>query len=213
MQNLVNLEVLDQQLTMSSVEIAEVCGKQHKNVLADIRALEEQGVIDGLKFKRNYKDSLNREKPCYHLPKRETLILTSGYSAKQRAAIIDRWLYLEEQKNKNLSPAEQLLMQAQMLVKSERRIAALEERQRITEGKLEDFATGAEHFSITAYHKLFLAQQISNNQANSDGRKLSHIAKNQGIKLGRAPHPVWGTVNTYPKALLDAYYRGEYQTH
>lgn len=32
---------------------------------------------------------------------------------------------------------------------------ALAEQQRITDGKVEDFSTGAEHFSVTAYCKLF----------------------------------------------------------
>lgn len=114
--------------------------------------------------------------------------------------------------------SEIILESARLLVKLEREQAALKaeqlalaERQRITEGKLEDFATGAEHFSITAYNKLFReGYAISNNEANKTGRALSKLAKNQGIALGSAPHPVWGTVNTYPKALLDSYYRGDF---
>ncbi len=213
MQNLINLEILDQQLTMSSLEIADLTGKQHKNVLADIRNMLDELKISSAEFSAQYTDASGKSNLMHTLPKRETLILTSGYSAVQRAKIIDRWLSLEEQKSKSLSPAQQLLMQAQILVENERRIAALEERQRITESKLEDFSTGAEHFSITAYHKLFQSQSVSNSRANSDGRKLSQIAKNQGIELGVAPHPVWGTVNTYPKAMLDAYYRGEYEIY
>ena len=86
----------NQPATMSSVEIAELTGKDHRNVLRDLRELEKQGVIDLLSFEQIEKFANNRERTIYRLPKRETLILTSGYSAVQRAAIIDRWLALEE---------------------------------------------------------------------------------------------------------------------
>jgi phage regulator Rha-like protein len=68
-------------LTMSSVEIAELTGKEHRNVLWDLRELEKQGVIDLLRFQQIEKDAQNRDRTLYRLPTRETLILTSGYSA------------------------------------------------------------------------------------------------------------------------------------
>ena len=117
----------------------------------------------------------------------------------------------------SLSPAELLVRQSQMLLsveKEQRRQAEemklLTDRQRITEVKIEDFANGAEHFSITAYNKLFRKNQISHSEANKDGRQLSKIARDSGIKLGTAPHPTFGTVHTYPKAMMDSFYRGEY---
>lgn len=122
----------------------------------------------------------------------------------------------EKKLNQPKTTGDMLVQMAQAFAAIERKQLALQaeqaqlaERQRITEGKLEDFATGAEHFSITAYNKLFLQNSISNTQANADGRSISKLRKNQGIGLGTAPHPVWGTINTYPKAMLDAYYHGE----
>nr|WP_240532164.1 phage regulatory protein/antirepressor Ant [Bartonella birtlesii] len=99
---------------MSSVEIAELCGKQHKHVMRDIKKmLEELYPIGGLPkfggadftepkfglsdFAGVYKDSTGRTLPCYNLPKRECLILVSGYSTALRAKIIDRWQELEKQ--------------------------------------------------------------------------------------------------------------------
>lgn len=84
--------------TMSSREIAEMTGKNHADVLRDIRnmLLELYGDTRGLSsFASSYLNSQNKEMPCFLLPKRETLILTSGYSISQRAKIIDRWQELE----------------------------------------------------------------------------------------------------------------------
>ncbi|MBB3944103.1 phage regulator Rha-like protein [Rhizobium skierniewicense] len=85
---------------MSSREIAKLTGKRHTNVIRDIRTM-----LTGLKseprdFVGSYTDSTCRQLPCFNLPKRETLILVSGYSVELRARIIDRWMELEEQQAK-----------------------------------------------------------------------------------------------------------------
>lgn len=54
---------------MTSREIAEVTGKEHKNVLAAIRSMEEAWVkVTGLSFKLSeYTDSTGRKLPMYEL--------------------------------------------------------------------------------------------------------------------------------------------------
>ena len=83
--------------TMSSREIAELTGKRHDNVMRDARTmlaeLHEEGAL--LKFEGSYIDPTGRTLPCFNLPKRECLILVSGYSVELRARIIDRWMELE----------------------------------------------------------------------------------------------------------------------
>jgi hypothetical protein len=83
--------------TMSSREIAELCGKRHDNVMADIRNMCESLKIQSTEFSGDYKDDKGRTYPCFNLPKRETLILVSGYDIVTRAKIIDRWQELENQ--------------------------------------------------------------------------------------------------------------------
>ncbi|WP_336277127.1 Rha family transcriptional regulator [Bartonella sp. CB178] len=90
--------------TMSSLEIAELCGKRHDHVMRDIKKMLEElydedtapkfGVSE---FSELYRDSTGRTLPCYNLPKRECLILVSGYSTTLRAKIVDRWQELEKQ--------------------------------------------------------------------------------------------------------------------
>lgn len=85
---------------MSSLEIAELTGKRHDNVMRDIRIMltelyGEEGVP---KFEDTYRNGQNGQKYLiFQLPKRETLILVSGYNLTMRSRIIDRWQVLEEQ--------------------------------------------------------------------------------------------------------------------
>ena len=92
-----DLNVVYQNLveSMSSLEIAEVTGKEHKNVMRDIQTLLSQGV-DKLNFERiSYKDSMNRVRDAYQLTYKGVLILASGYNPVLREKIINRWEELE----------------------------------------------------------------------------------------------------------------------
>lgn len=82
-------------LRMSSRDIAERTNKEHKNVLADIRKMLADLGKGSAEFSADVPDSYGRMQPGYLLPKRECLILVSGYSVELRAAIIDRWQELE----------------------------------------------------------------------------------------------------------------------
>ncbi|MGZ5050460.1 MAG: Rha family transcriptional regulator [Methylobacter sp.] len=86
---------LNQTATMSSLEIAELTGKPHDNVLKDIRKVLAEVEIDAVKFYGVYLGGNNQERPCFNLPRRECDLVIAGYSAKYRLAIIDRWQELE----------------------------------------------------------------------------------------------------------------------
>jgi hypothetical protein len=81
---------------MSSREIAELTGKQHKDVLYDIRKMLDELCLTSADFSADLPDSYGRPQTVFNLPKRECLILVSGYSIAMRAKIIDRWQALEE---------------------------------------------------------------------------------------------------------------------
>lgn len=106
-------KVLEANLTMSSVEIAELTGKQHAHVMRDIKKMLEGLDLDVSKFGGIYLDSYQREHSVFNLPKRECLILVSGYSVQLRAKIIDRWQSLESQQPVFVIP--QTLPEALML--------------------------------------------------------------------------------------------------
>lgn len=69
--------------TMTSVEIADMTGKMHKNVLRDIENLIadiDSDLSRGFKSS-TYIDSLGRQQPCYELDEDSTLLLATGYDA------------------------------------------------------------------------------------------------------------------------------------
>ena len=84
-------------LMMSSREIAELCEKQHKHVIADIRKMLDELEMNSAEFSAQYKTADGRMQPCFHLPKDLTLTLIAGYNVKLRKRIIDRWQELENQ--------------------------------------------------------------------------------------------------------------------
>ena len=91
------LSLIPETLIMTSREIAELTGKNHADVLRDIRNMLEVLKKDASVFAGIYKDAYGRDKACFNLPKRETYILITGYSVTMRAEIIDRWNELETQ--------------------------------------------------------------------------------------------------------------------
>ena len=92
-----------QSMSMTSKQIAELTGKQHYSVLRDVRKmLEELDIVNNpdMYYPQYqgvtvvYDDHTKRVKE-YKLNKSLTITLTSGYSMKQRHAIVNRWLELE----------------------------------------------------------------------------------------------------------------------
>ena len=80
---------------MSSIEVSELTGKQHSNVMRDIRSLLEQGV-NQINFELvDYVDRKGETRSMYNLTKKGCLILASGYNAVLREKIINRWEDLE----------------------------------------------------------------------------------------------------------------------
>lgn len=103
---------------MSSLQIAEITGKRHADVMRDIRNLLEQGVAERNFALSEYKDVTGRTLPCYYLTKKGCLILASGYDAKLREKIIDRWeeLEIEKRATKPLSQLEILAQNGNVII-------------------------------------------------------------------------------------------------
>jgi anti-repressor protein len=117
-------------LTMSSVEIAERTGKSHKNIMRDIKKQFDGLKIGGLNYESTYITSQNKELPCYLLDKEQSIILASGYNVELRAKIIKRWMELEEQNQPKVpaTMAEALKLAYEQAVLIEEQQATLTEQ-------------------------------------------------------------------------------------
>jgi hypothetical protein len=84
---------------MTSLEIAELTGKQHKNVMQAIRKMEPAWEkVNGLKFQLvEYRDLKGQLRPCYQLTKTECLYIATKFNDEARAKLVIRWEELERQ--------------------------------------------------------------------------------------------------------------------
>lgn len=97
------MEEIIKKETMTSLEIAEVTGRNHKDVMRSIREMEEAWVkVNGRKFALvEYKDSKGEMRPCYSLSKTECLYIATKFNDEARAKLILRW---EELETGNVAP-------------------------------------------------------------------------------------------------------------
>ena len=90
--------------TMTSLQIAEVTGKNHFDVLKAIRKMEPAWEkVTASKFACKFKiteigNNALRETPYYELTKTECLYIATKFNDEARARLILRWEELENQK-------------------------------------------------------------------------------------------------------------------
>lgn len=97
------MEEIARKETMTSLEIAEVTGRNHKDVMRSIREMEEAWVkVNGRKFALvEYKDAKGEMRPCYSLGKTECLYIATKFNDEARAKLVLRWEELEGQSRKS----------------------------------------------------------------------------------------------------------------
>ena len=89
---------------MTSIEIAEVTGKPHNDVLKAIRAMEpawekvSQGKFSLSSRKVEQPNGGIREYPCYSLTKTECLYIATKFNDEARAKLVLRWEQLERER-------------------------------------------------------------------------------------------------------------------
>ena len=191
--------------TMSSLQIAELTGKAHSNVMRDIRNILEQ-----LEDRRQFSFELSsrpqpmpnggsKEVSCFILTKKDCLLLASGYDANLRAKIINRW---EELETRELSRKELALMVIQAEEEKERLLLENNHLSETIELQQKELTKSAPKVSYYDSHLLSVNTLTTTQVAKEIGmnaEKLNSKLKELGIQykqsdqwLLKAPYDRWG---------------------
>ena len=102
---------------MTSLEIAQLSGKQHKDVLKAIRNMESAWEkVNGRNFALvDYKDLKGELRPCYLLSKTECLYIATKFNDEARAKLVIRWQELEEERLMEIQKPKQKIQEIRLL--------------------------------------------------------------------------------------------------
>ena len=205
--------VVTQTKTMSSREIAVLTGKEHKNVIRDIRAMLDELRKDGsiLIHAQEDKDSRGYT-TCFHLNRELTDTLLTGYSASARLKVIQRWHELEtksesQQDQFAMLPPEQRALIALMCQNAE--LKATQDKQSTDIARLEETVAVMEaraqpenrHFTVMGWANLN-NRKIDFREASSHGRQCARLSREQGMPIGDVTDPRFGKVHSYHESIL-----------
>mgnify|MGYP004597587377 FL=1 len=147
-----------EQKTITSLEVADMVGKDHSKLLRDIRNYVEQlgqAKIGQSDFftESTYKNSQNKEQPCYLVTKKGCEFiahkLTGVKGTEFTAKYINRFHDMEEQVKKPLSALEQIALLAQGTVELEQKVETVEQKVYSIENDMPLF--GAESDELSAH--------------------------------------------------------------
>ena len=98
------LTVLKSNLVMTSKDLAEITGKNHSDIMRDIRReVESLGKLaESIFALGSYLDKNNQSRPLYEFGKKGAMQLALKYDAVTRFKVIEKLEELERSKNNNL---------------------------------------------------------------------------------------------------------------
>lgn len=170
--------------TMSSVEIAEHVGMNHKDVLRAIRTMEKSWVkVAGRNFAlTSYKDEWNRNQPCYELTKTECLYVATKFNDEARAKLVIRWEQLEAEKQKGSALPGNYLEALKSLVESEEQKQQLQIQNEIQSERLKVIAPKAECYDRTLMAKNTISTTVIAKELGMSAVTLNKKLKEMGIQ-------------------------------
>lgn len=199
--------------TMTSLEIADVTGRKHKDVMRSIREMEDAWAkVNGRKFALvEYKDAKGEMRPCYSLNKTECLYIATKFNDEARAKLVLRWEELET-KERSQYQVPQSFAEALMLAAKQQE--QIEEQQRQLEANSKEIVelngAIAEMEPKVTYVDMILASKetVTTTQIAQDygqsAKAFNVLLRNYGVQ-----HKVGGQWVLYAKHLPFGYVQSD----
>lgn len=170
--------------TMSSIEIAELTGKPHNDVLKAIRTMEPAWKkVNGGNFSLvEYKDAKGEMRPCYGLTKTECLYVATKFNDEARAKLIIRWEHLEKEKRTGNALPGNYLEALRSLVESEEQKQQLQIQNEIQLERLKIAAPKVEYFDRTLMAKNTISTTVIAKELGMSAVTLNKKLKEMGIQ-------------------------------
>ena len=188
-------ELIQRTETMSSLEIAQVTNKRHKDVLEAIRKMEPAWVkVSGRNFPlTSYADAQGKPRPMYVLSKRECLYVATKFNDEARAKLVIRWEELERERQKQFQVPttfrEALLLAAEQQAK-------IEEQQKVIEIKDEQLSELTE--KLTGMEpKAAFTDAVSASRSSCLIGELAKLLRQNGVETGEKRLFAWMRDNGY----------------
>lgn len=111
----------------TSLIVAQVFGKEHKNVVRDIENLSCSETFNQLNFERiTYKDARNREQTAYEMTKDGFSFLVMGYTGAKAGEFKEKFISEFNKRESLLKNDDYILMRSQQIL--QKRIEIAEEK-------------------------------------------------------------------------------------
>ncbi|MGJ7162022.1 Rha family transcriptional regulator [Morganella morganii] len=123
-------ELISTNVSMTSIDIAELVGSRHDKVKQSIERLAERGIITLPPM--GEKPTSGRPVTYYIFEgeegKRDSIIVVAQLSPEFTARLVDRWKELEQERARPKSQAELIAAMAMANLEQERRMAGIEQK-------------------------------------------------------------------------------------
>ena len=115
-------ELITKDQRMTSLEIAELTGKNHFDLMRAIRKMEDAWEkVNGCNFALvDYRDAKGESRPCYSLTKTECLYIATKFNDEARARLVLRWEQLEKERIQQGAVRHLLVSDADVMTEAER---------------------------------------------------------------------------------------------
>jgi Rha family phage regulatory protein len=200
----------------TSLIVAQVFGKEHKNVVRDIENLSCSENFNRLNFERiTYKDARNREQTAYEMTKDGFSFLVMGYTGAKAGEFKERFINEFNRREFLLKDDDYILMRSQQILQkrleaSEEKIKQLEsqaeQQQETIELQQQELTQSAPKVSYYDNHLQSVNTQTSTQAAKQIGmdaeklhKKLKEIGiiyRQSGQWILHAPYSTWGMHST-----------------